>query len=127
MNNWFGRSKNLTEFHQIPFCLFLRSPVIFRCFTPLLISRWRNKLFPQRIQQTFGAGMFSNKKQQHLKTKTMFGLGIIGLAIYAFTIYDVITSGFGTGNDKIVWILVVIFLPFLGTILWFLFGRKNRI
>ncbi|MDO9552452.1 MULTISPECIES: PLDc N-terminal domain-containing protein [Rhodonellum] len=57
----------------------------------------------------------------------MFGLGIIGLAIYAFTIYDVITSGFGTGNDKIVWILVVIFLPFLGTILWFLFGRKNRI
>jgi len=42
----------------------------------------------------------------------MFGLGIIGLAIY-----DVITSGFGTGNDKIVWILVVIFLPFLGTIL----------
>jgi hypothetical protein len=57
----------------------------------------------------------------------MFGLGIIGLAIYAFTIYDVITSRLGSGNDKIVWMLVVIFLPFLGTILWFLFGRKSRI
>lgn len=57
----------------------------------------------------------------------MFGLGIIGLAIYAFTIYDVLTSRFGTGNDKLIWMLVVIFLPLLGTVLWFLFGRKNRI
>ncbi len=54
----------------------------------------------------------------------MFGLGIIGLAIYAYTIYDVITNNFGGNNDKIVWVLIVIFLPFLGTILWFLIGRK---
>lgn len=57
----------------------------------------------------------------------MFGLGIIGLAIYAYTIYDVITANFGGNNDKIVWILIVIFLPFLGTILWFLIGRKGRL
>ncbi|MCH7397414.1 PLDc N-terminal domain-containing protein [Belliella marina] len=55
----------------------------------------------------------------------MFGLGIIGLLIYAYTIYDVLTRRFGTGSDKIVWILVVLFLPLLGTILWFLFGRKG--
>lgn len=54
----------------------------------------------------------------------MFGLGIVGLAIYAYTIYDVVSSKFGGHNDKIVWILIVIFLPFLGTILWFLIGRK---
>lgn len=57
----------------------------------------------------------------------MFGLGIVGLAIYAYTIYDVIISNFGAKNDKIVWFLVVLFLPLLGTILWFLFGRKSRI
>lgn len=54
----------------------------------------------------------------------MFGLGIIGLAIYAYTIYDVVSSNFRGQNDKIVWVLIVIFLPFLGTILWFLIGRK---
>lgn len=57
----------------------------------------------------------------------MFGLGIVGLAIYAYTIYDVITSNFGGKNDKLVWILVVLFLPLLGTILWFLFGKKATI
>ncbi len=56
----------------------------------------------------------------------MFGLGIVGLLIYAYTIYDVLTRSFGArSNDKIVWILVVLFLPLLGTILWFLFGRKG--
>ncbi len=55
----------------------------------------------------------------------MFGLGIIGLLIYAYTIYDVLTSNFGPGNDKIVWILIVIFLPLLGTILWFLMGKRS--
>lgn len=55
----------------------------------------------------------------------MFGLGIVGLLIYAYTIYDVLTSRFGPGNDKIVWILVVIFLPLLGTLLWFLIGKRS--
>ncbi|MFC0657616.1 PLDc N-terminal domain-containing protein [Mongoliitalea lutea] len=57
----------------------------------------------------------------------MFGLGIIGLLIYAYTIYDVVTGRFGNSSDKIVWILIVIFLPLLGTILWFLFGRKGKL
>jgi hypothetical protein len=55
----------------------------------------------------------------------MFGIGIIGLAIYIYTIYDVLVSRFTGSNDKIVWILVVLFLPFIGTILWFLVGKKS--
>ena len=54
----------------------------------------------------------------------MFGIGIIGLAIYAFTIYDVVISNFAGDTDKLIWILIVILVPFLGTILWFLIGRK---
>jgi hypothetical protein len=57
----------------------------------------------------------------------MFGLGILGLIIYAYTIYDVVSSKFGGNNDKIVWVLVVLFLPLLGTILWFLMGKKTTI
>ncbi|MCH6199616.1 PLDc N-terminal domain-containing protein [Aquiflexum sp. LQ15W] len=55
----------------------------------------------------------------------MFGLGLLGLAIYIFTIYDVVSSKFGGNNDKLVWVFIVIFLPFIGTILWFLMGRKT--
>ncbi|MBN7814369.1 PLDc N-terminal domain-containing protein [Algoriphagus pacificus] len=57
----------------------------------------------------------------------MFGLGIIGLAIYIYTIYDVVTSNFHNSNDRIIWLLIVVLLPFLGTILWFLIGRGKRI
>ena len=57
----------------------------------------------------------------------MFGLGIVGLAIYAYTVYDVVSSNFGGNNDKIVWILIVLFLPLLGTVLWFLLGKKQTI
>jgi hypothetical protein len=56
----------------------------------------------------------------------MFGLGIIGVVIYVITLIDVLKSNFRTSTDKLIWILVVIFLPLLGTILWFLIGRSNR-
>jgi hypothetical protein len=57
----------------------------------------------------------------------MFGLGIVGLAIYVYTVYDVVSSKFGGPNDKLVWVLVVLFLPLLGTILWFLMGKKTTL
>lgn len=31
------------------------------------------------------------------------------------------------GNEKIIWILIIIFLPFLGSVLYFLIGRDKRI
>lgn len=31
------------------------------------------------------------------------------------------------GNEKIIWVLIIIFLPFLGSLLYFLIGRDNRI
>jgi len=57
----------------------------------------------------------------------MFGLGIIGLAIYAFTIYDVVISNFANETDKLIWLLIVVLVPFLGTILWFFVGRTKRL
>ena len=38
---------------------------------------------------------------------------------------DVLTGRFD-GNDKIVWVLLIIFLPFLGALLYFLIGRDKR-
>ena len=30
------------------------------------------------------------------------------------------------GNDKIIWVLLIIFLPFLGALLYFLVGRGRK-
>ena len=31
------------------------------------------------------------------------------------------------GNEKIIWVLIIIFLPFLGSLVYFLIGRDKRI
>ena len=31
------------------------------------------------------------------------------------------------GNEKILWVLIILFLPFLGSVLYFLIGRGKRI
>jgi hypothetical protein len=52
---------------------------------------------------------------------------VLGFLVYAYTIYDVVTSRFANPNDKLIWILIVLLLPFLGTILWFVIGRGKRV
>ena len=39
---------------------------------------------------------------------------------------SVLTSEF-QGNDKIMWVLIILFLPFLGSVLYFAIGRDRRI
>jgi len=42
-----------------------------------------------------------------------------------FAIMDIVSSKF-EGNDKLIWILVSIFVPF-GGLIYFIFGRKNKV
>lgn len=39
---------------------------------------------------------------------------------------SVLTNEF-PGNEKIIWVLIIIFLPFLGSLLYFLIGRDKRL
>jgi len=66
---------------------------------------------------------------------TLFtGLGLlfailVGLVIcfmWVIALVDILRSEF-QGNDKVVWALVVIFFPFLGSILYFIVGRSRKI
>lgn len=53
--------------------------------------------------------------------------GILGLIILIFDIYAIIKivgSGASTGG-KVIWILVILFLPVIGLILWLLFGPSK--
>jgi len=52
-----------------------------------------------------------------------FGLGII-LPIIALV--DIVRNDF-RGNNKIVWVLIVIFFNVFGSIIYFALGKKQRI
>lgn len=51
---------------------------------------------------------------------------ILALPLFIICLVDILKHDF-PDNDRIVWLLVVIFLPFLGPILYFLIGRQKRI
>jgi hypothetical protein len=68
----------------------------------------------------------------------MFGFGI-GMMLFMFlfwiayivlwisTLIDILKSDFRGGSDKIVWLLVVVFVPLLGMILYFAIGKNQKI
>jgi hypothetical protein len=61
-------------------------------------------------------------------TLGFFGLfGLLCLALWIWAIVDIINSRFREDSTKIIWILLVIFLPFLGTLLYFVIGREQRL
>ena len=45
---------------------------------------------------------------------------------WIWALIDILKSDF-SGSNKIIWLLVVIFLPLIGIILYFAIGRKQRI
>jgi hypothetical protein len=50
-------------------------------------------------------------------------LGLILLICVIYAILKTVQSGASTGT-KVIWILVLLLLPFLGFILWFFLGPK---
>lgn len=54
----------------------------------------------------------------------IFGLIILALDILA--IANILTSSYSFGG-KFLWILVVLLLPILGMVLYFLLGRRGRV
>jgi len=51
---------------------------------------------------------------------------LIPVILWVLALVDCLKSEF-SGDNKIVWILVIIFLPVLGSILYFTVGRDQKI
>ncbi|MDZ7817140.1 MAG: PLDc N-terminal domain-containing protein [Aliarcobacter sp.] len=51
---------------------------------------------------------------------------IFTFILYVYILIDILKHEF-TGYNKIIWILVLIFFPVLGAILYLVFGRSQRI
>ena len=54
-------------------------------------------------------------------------LSLLLIVLWAAALWDVVRSQFVNTNDKLVWVLVVLFAPVLGMLFYFLAGRKNKI
>jgi len=52
-------------------------------------------------------------------------IGLIILALDIWAIVSVVQSGASTGK-KVLWILLVLVLPVVGLILWFLLGPRGK-
>ena len=51
-------------------------------------------------------------------------LGLIGLIIFIVTVVSILRSNH-SGLGKLGWIAIAFFLSFIGSLLWFLIGRKQ--
>lgn len=47
--------------------------------------------------------------------------------LWIITLIDILKSNFKEANGKIIWVLLVIFLPILGSILYFAIGKNQKI
>ena len=52
--------------------------------------------------------------------------GLLVLLFPLMALVSVLKNDF-PGNDKIIWVLVIIFLPFFGSLLYFMVGRSRQL
>ena len=50
-------------------------------------------------------------------------ISILCLVMWIVALVDCLKS---SSSNKLVWIIVIILLPFLGSILWFILGKSGR-
>lgn len=48
------------------------------------------------------------------------------LALWVYAIIDIVRGGFKNEGDKIVWLVLVLLVPVLGTVLYYLIGQKQK-
>ncbi len=52
---------------------------------------------------------------------------LLPFIFWIIALIDILKSDFRDTNGKIIWVLVVIFLPVIGSILYFLIGKSQKI
>ncbi|MFD2248538.1 PLDc N-terminal domain-containing protein [Pontibacter ruber] len=46
--------------------------------------------------------------------------------LWLWALIDLLNSDFEKGIDKLIWLVVIVFIPLLGALLYLLFGRKQK-
>jgi hypothetical protein len=53
-------------------------------------------------------------------------IGAVCFVLWIWMLIDAIQNQSLTGNQRVVWVLVIIFLPCIGALLYFFIGRSSR-
>ena len=48
------------------------------------------------------------------------------LVLWVYAIIDIVKGGFKSESDKIVWLVLVLMVPAIGTVLYYLIGQKQK-
>lgn len=56
-----------------------------------------------------------------------FLIVLIPFILWVWALIDVLKSEFKDGTTKFLWVLAIIFIPFIGLLLYFLIGRSQRL
>ena len=51
---------------------------------------------------------------------------LIGFIPFIFAFIDILKNEF-TGSNKLIWLLAVLFAPVVGSLVYFIIGRKQRV
>jgi DMSO reductase anchor subunit len=57
---------------------------------------------------------------------TIITIVLLALALPIIALIDILRSEF-KGNDKIIWVILVLFFNLIGTLLYFIIGTKQKI
>jgi hypothetical protein len=78
-------------------------------------------------------GRFPRQKKLRKGRENMIGASellvlflLLVVPLWLIALVDILRSDF-KGNDKLIWLLVVIFVPFIGPLCYFFIGRKQRL
>lgn len=55
----------------------------------------------------------------------VLAFGIAALVTWVYALIDIIKDDYKNDTDKILWFLLVFFLPFLGTIAYYMIGKTK--
>lgn len=56
----------------------------------------------------------------------LVGLGLMAFAFWVWMLVECATKEASTGNDKLIWVLVLLFTHLLGALLYFFIRRPRR-
>ncbi len=69
--------------------------------------------------------MFLSLSAMHLIIVSVFLF--LPTLLWIIALVDILKSNFKDSNNKILWVLVVILLPVIGSVLYFIIGKNQKI
>ena len=56
----------------------------------------------------------------------IFGVGFFFLLLPLIALIDIVRSEFSDSSNKLIWVVIVIFFPIFGSILYFMLGKGQK-